>query len=375
MPGRLALRCATLALVVAAAACGGGPPGGPTPPPVEGPAVQSITPNIGPLSGGTEVTIRGLRFAAGASVTIGGAAATDVAVQGTDTITAKSPPAAAAGPATVVVTVAGRSGSLPAGFTYAVPPANNPPVITAIAAQGTKAGEPPDFADLGETIAVSATVRDDETAADQLEYRWTAAAGTFEGTGARVTWRAPEGVATPLDVTITLRVVERYGTGGVFQQEATATRSIAVHDSVRELGDMARRFLTEFSKPQTNKDVGDIMRDFKASACPDPDEVEAEREQVITHYTNFIMHAYDVGTASVQVIFRQRRCVANLEGDACISVPVRWESTDSRNNGRGSTSGTDHLTGVYARSDKRWWLCSSLYEQTGNFGPTFYSVR
>ncbi len=375
MPGRLALRSAMLALMLAAAACGGGSPGGPTPPAVEGPAVQSITPNIGPVSGGTEVTIRGLRFAAGASVTIGGAAATDVAVQGTDTITAKSPAAEAAGPAAVVVTVSGRSGSLPAGFTYAVPPANNPPVVTAIAAQGSKPGEPPDFAELGETIAVSATVRDDETAADQLEYRWTAPAGTFEGTGARVTWRAPERVETPFDVTITLRVVERYGTGGVFQQQVSATRSIAVHESTRELGDMARRFLTEFSKPQTNQDVSDIMRDFKASVCPDPSEVENERDQVITHYTNFVMHSYDVGTASVQVSFRQRRCFRNLEGDACIFVPVRWESTDNRNGRRGSTSGIDHLTGVYARSDKRWWLCSSMYEQTGTFGHTFYSVR
>ncbi len=374
MPGRLALPCAMLALALTVAACGGGSPSGPTPPVVEGPAVQSITPNIGPVAGGTEVTIRGLRFAAGASVTIGGAGATDVAVQGTDTITAKSPAAAAAGAADVVVTVSGRSGSLPGGFTYAVPPANNPPVITAITAQGTKQGEPPDFAELGETITVSATVRDDETAADQLEYRWTAPAGTFEGTGARVTWRAPEGVSTPLDVTITLRVIERYGTGAVFQQEVSGTRLVSVHESTRELGEMARRFLTEFSKPQTNQDWRDIMRDFNASACPKPDEVDTEREQVITHYTNFFMHAYKIGPASVQVSFRGR-CFAGLEGDACLSVPVSWNSTDRRNNEQGSTSGIDHLTGAYSRADKRWWLCSSLYEQTGNLGHTFYSVR
>jgi hypothetical protein len=375
MWGRVVFGRAVAALSLTAAACGGSP-GGPTPSVAEGPAVQSITPNTGSTAGGTEVTIRGLRFASGATVTIGGSAAVDVLVQGSDTITAKAP-AAPAGAANVVVSVAGRSGSLPGGFTYVVPPNNNSPVITAIAVQGTRPLEPPDFADVGVPIAVSATVRDDETASDQLEYRWSASAGAFEGTGARVTWRPPETAAeTPMDVTITLRVVERYGPGGIFQQEVTGTRSVSLHDSPRELGDMARRFLTEFSKPQTNRDVNDIMRDFNASACPRPSEVDAEREDVITHYTNFTMNAYDIGPASVQVNFKGR-CVVGvsvLEGDACISVPVRWDSTDRRGV-QASTSGIDHLTGVYTPAQKRWWLCSSRYQRTGTFGHLFYSVR
>jgi hypothetical protein len=179
---------------------------------------------------------------------------------------------------------------------------------------------------------------------------------------------------TPVDVTITLRVVERYGPGGIFQQEVTATRSVSLHDSPRELGDMARRFLTEFSKPQTNRDVNDIMRDFNASACPKPSEVDDERDDVIEHYTYFTMNAYDIGPASVQVSFKGR-CFAGLEGDACISVPVRWESTDKRNGVKASTSGTDHLTGVYTPAQKRWWLCSSRYQRTGTFGHLFYSIR
>ena len=373
MRGRVAVGRAMAALSLIVAACGGSP-GGPTPPVPEGPAVQSITPNTGSTAGGTEVTIRGLRFASGATVTIGGSPAIDVVVQGGDTITARAP-AASAGAADVVVSVAGRSGSLRGGFTYVVPPNNNPPVITAIAAQGTRPQEPPDFADLSEPISVSATLRDDETAVDQLEYRWSASAGAFEGTGARVTWRAPETAAlTPVDVTITLRVVERYGPGGIFQQEVTATRSVSLHDSPRELGDMARRFLTEFSKPQTNRDVNDIMRDFNASACPKPSEVDDERDDVIEHYTYFTMNAYDIGPASVQVSFKGR-CFAGLEGDACISVPVRWESTDKRNGVKASTSGTDHLTGVYTPAQKRWWLCSSRYQRTGTFGHLFYSIR
>jgi hypothetical protein len=363
---------ALASLTLVFAACGGSSTG-PTPVP-EAPVVHSITPGTGSIAGGTEVTIRGLRFAAGASVTIGAQAAVDVTVQGTDTIIARTPPGPA-GAAAVVVSVAGRSGSLPAGFTYLTPPSNNLPVISAISAQGTRPREPANFADLRERIDVSASVRDDETAADQLGYEWSASAGVFEGSGARVTWVAPDSApTTPADVTITLRVVERYGAGGIFQHRVTGTHTVSLHDSVRELGEMSVRFLTEFSKPQTNKNAQDIMRDFKASVCPDPRQVENEREDVIRHYTYFEMHSYDIRAPSVQVNFGGR-CPKGGEGDACISVPVFWESTDSRDKKRGSTSGVDHLTGVYARGDKRWWLCSSSYEQTGTQGHLFYSDR
>ena len=55
---------------------------------------------------------------------------------------------------------------------------------------------------------------------------------------------------------------------------------------------MSVRFLTEFSKPQTNKDVNDIMRDFKASACPDPGKCRGSATDVVRHYSNFFMHSY-----------------------------------------------------------------------------------
>ena len=50
-------------------------------------------------------------------------------------------------------------------------PANNLPVIDSIALRGTRPSEPPNFADLGETIAVVAKVRDDETPVEQLSLR------------------------------------------------------------------------------------------------------------------------------------------------------------------------------------------------------------
>ena len=81
------------------------------------PTVTSVSPNNGPTAGGTAVTITGTNFAAGATVTFGGTAATNVVVVNSTTITATTP-AHAAGAVTVTVTVNGQSGSLTNGFTY-----------------------------------------------------------------------------------------------------------------------------------------------------------------------------------------------------------------------------------------------------------------
>ena len=81
------------------------------------PTVSSVSPNNGPTAGGTAVTITGTNFAAGATVTFGGTAATNVVVVNSTTITATTP-AGSAGAVTVTVTVNGQSGSLANGYTY-----------------------------------------------------------------------------------------------------------------------------------------------------------------------------------------------------------------------------------------------------------------
>ena len=55
------------------------------------PTVSSVSPNSGPTAGGTAVTITGTNFAAGATVTFGGTAATNVTVVNSTTITATTP--------------------------------------------------------------------------------------------------------------------------------------------------------------------------------------------------------------------------------------------------------------------------------------------
>src|SRR5207244_12028033 len=55
------------------------------------PTVSSVTPNSGPVGGGTAVTIAGTNFVSGAAVTFGGTAATGVAVVSPTQITATTP--------------------------------------------------------------------------------------------------------------------------------------------------------------------------------------------------------------------------------------------------------------------------------------------
>ena len=76
------------------------------------PTVVSVSPNTGATTGGTAVTITGTNFAAGATVTFGGAAATNVVVVSGTQITATTP-AGSAGAVTVTVTNSnGQSGKL-----------------------------------------------------------------------------------------------------------------------------------------------------------------------------------------------------------------------------------------------------------------------
>jgi murein DD-endopeptidase MepM/ murein hydrolase activator NlpD len=90
---------------------------------VPGPVVNAVTPNQGSAVGGTPVTILGLNFQAGASVTFGGQPATAVTVVNPQTITATTP-AHAEGSVDVAVTnpAPAVSGGLPAGFFYTPAP-------------------------------------------------------------------------------------------------------------------------------------------------------------------------------------------------------------------------------------------------------------
>ncbi len=88
-------------------------------------SVARVTPEVGPIAGGTRVTVIGAGFASGATVTFGGQPATGVQVVGGATISAVTP-AGAVGPVDVEVTQAGRAAKLSLGYWYFDPSKGGP---------------------------------------------------------------------------------------------------------------------------------------------------------------------------------------------------------------------------------------------------------
>lgn len=140
---------------------------------------------------------------------------------------------------------------------------------------------------------------------------------------------------------------------------------------------MARRFLLEFSDTN-NKSAADIMRDFgTAATCPQPREIDSERDDVTNHFTNFRMMDFRIGPASVTVNFGGSCPFRGKLGDACAVVPAYWDSVDLRNNQRGAVTGNDIIAAAYSRTDRRWWLCASDYDGIAVSGAvmSFYLRR
>ena len=364
------------AIVVAAglgAACGGSDGPGPGPIPTT-PSVVSVSPNSGTTLGGTAITVTGANFAFGVQVTVGGAAATNVVVTSSTTLTATTS-TRSAGTVEVTVTLDGRSGSLPAAFTYIAPGqvTNQPPVIQSITARGVKPNEPENFADLGEEIAVTGTATDAETTPDRLAYEWTGTDGAFIGTGPSVTWRAPASGATPFVANLKLTVVDRFQTTDgsglpiTFEHRVEKTFTVKVHDSTKEVAGMATLFLDNFSKSSVAPAV--VMQDFLVGCYG----TAAELQDVIDNRAEYTITGSNVGPAAVTVSFGGTCAFRNRPGDACSNSSVSWTSTTKLTGETGSVSGTDQVAAVYRSA--RWWLCDSQFNPTSSIGnPGFLQL-
>jgi hypothetical protein len=355
-----------VALAASLAAACGGPPDGPTPVTVR---VTAVAPSSGSTFGGTAVTISGEGFAAGASVVIGGAAASSVVLVNDRSITAVTPPHAS-GAADVVVSVAGRQGTLSGAFTFVAPTTgpNAPPVIQALRAQGARVNQPAGMADLNEVILVAATVVDTETAPESLIYEWAATLGAFQGTGSNNLWRAPGTLAqTPATAVLTLTVVERFveaGAGGLpvnREHRVTRTIDVRVHDSPKEVAAMGKEFLENFSKNEVPPST--VVKDFLFTC--DGGKGAAELGDVENVRANFVIQSYTIGNASpAPSVDFGGLCVLDPgskfgNADACAFYPVRWVSREIATGDIEDTQGTNMVTAVY--ESRRWYLCHSFY--------------
>jgi hypothetical protein len=110
------------------------------------PTITGTAPNTGVATGGTAVTISGTNFMNGATVKIGGVAATNVAFVSATSITAVTPAHAAGGADVVVTNPDGQIVTAVVGFTYQLPT----PVITTVSpATGPASG--------GTTLTITGT--------------------------------------------------------------------------------------------------------------------------------------------------------------------------------------------------------------------------
>jgi hypothetical protein len=343
-------RVATLALALFAVTCGSTPPTGPGP--ILAPSITSVTPAAGPLSGGTDITIRGARFATGATVSVGGRSATDVRIQSSDVIVAKTPPASAPSAVDVVVTIDGRTGTLAAAFRYESATANTAPVIRSLTARGSRLNEPANFADYGETIQLTAVVEDAETPPIQLVYQWeSGCGGVFLGSGAQISWRAPSNILPVPNCRIELTVVD----GGVGTSQAVTVR---VHDSAAEVGALALEFLTEFA--DSTIPAATTVRNFSDS-CPGKFE---ELKQVTANRENYTILSHTYGEAKTTIAFGGK-CKTKT-ADACVITPVEWRSLKKQTNQIEIATGISTISGVYREA--RWWLCDSLADGPSGSG-------
>lgn len=361
-------RVLILFVAIVCASCKGNSPSAPS---GGGLTVTSLSPPSGSTLGGTTLTIVGQNFSGTATVTIGGVAATDVQVTSERTITARTGQHAR-GVADVTVSMGGKTGTLPAAFTFVSPgeTVNSPPVIASVTARGTRSNEPPQFADLGELLTVTAVVQDAETPLANLTYEYTSdGGGTITGTGPSVQWRAAASGNTPYTATITLTVTEKYnsvdenGLPITRENKVTKTGTVTVHDSTREISSMASTFLNNFSRqisPTT------IVQDFR-DACPQASGGKsAELSDVTDNQRDFTITQFVIGTPRVTIAFGGQCTLfstRNRPGDACALVPSEWFSTEKKTGAKFHVVGTDQVSAAFI--ENRWWLCESDFLGTG----------
>ncbi len=360
-----------------AAACNGDSPGGPSPPVLR---VSAISPAAGSTTGTTAVTITGVNFAGGATVLIGGVAASGVTVQNGTTITATTGEHPTAGAADVVVSSGGLTATLAGAFLFVAPSgANRPPVIASIRSTGSRSNQPSGFADADENLTLVATVTDAETSPSALTYAWTGP-GTFSAPAPNVIWHVPTNLSPlPSPTTVTLTVTERFTEGGISHQNVVISNFVVqVHDSQKEILDMGQDFLTLFSQSEIPSDQ--VLHNFSPTCdggqgrASEKADVDRSRRDYVQDFSKFRIArltpvTYNFGGVCVEFDGRVRRA------DACSRFTVHWEIryiSGPMTGQREITDGTDYVTAVLEAG--QWRLCHSDFEGT-TFNPTMRTTR
>ena len=222
---------------------------------------------------------------------------------------------------------------------------NAAPVIQSLVINGQQV-------EADQEIQVTATVTDAETAPAQLTYLWSAspAAGTFVGTGSQVKWKAPKGAVTPDLTTITVTVVESYGTSTPKKENRVSlSAQVRYNDSEKEVRDLAGQFLTDFGTYAVGPD--DCVRNFSSTLCSKgrSDEIS----DVSGNRNRTGVQIESATYAQFNVSFNAARTSA-AASTVCTFV-------DRFSNGtRQTVTGTCNISAVYDAF--RWYLCTSTFD-------------
>jgi hypothetical protein len=230
----------------------------------------------------------------------------------------------------------------------AAPPvvSNLPPVIQSVTLGGDRAEADAD-------LKATAVVTDAETPIDRFTYSWSAApqSGTFLGSGASVTWRAPKGQRTPDLYTLTLTVVEPFTSAGRAQQNTvTSTATVHYNDSPAEVTFLAKDFL-EDKFGNYNVGPAEAVSNFSDN-CPGK---RAEFNDITINRNEFQILSATYAVDSISI--NPARTAATIAG-RCVFEDIK-KSTGERE----TVPGICTLTNVY--ENFRWLLCNSNFDGTG----------
>jgi len=228
-----------------------------------------------------------------------------------------------------------------------------------------------DFA-TGQTVTLTATPNEASAFGG-----WT---GACTGTGSCVlSMTETKSVSARFDTTPLTVTKSGNGTGTVVSAPAGIdcgttcvasfpdTATVALHNSAKEVGDMARLFLQEFSD-SSMRDGALIVRNFTDATRTCANGKSAESGEIAQNRIDYRITSSSLGAANVSIDFGGICAFRAKPGDACARVPASWTSVRLTPGGvtpAGGTervNGTDQVTAIYLRDQRKWGLCESDFD-------------
>jgi hypothetical protein len=243
--------------------------------------------------------------------------------------------------------------SPPVSPTPSQPPSsavNNPPRILSIITSASRV-------ELGEEITLTADVKDDESADNEMTYRWEAPSGSITGTGLVVKWKAPTVALTPVTYKITLMVIEKYGPGQTLEHRVTEqSPEIRVHDSPWEIRTLSEQFLRDFA--DSSKVPEYCVRNFLDS-CPGK---QKELKDIINNRLVYTIMSSRI-SSSPKITFNTTRTTSQYLAGCTFTSRIKATGAIE------VADGTCDLDFKY--ENDQWWLCESSYHGLNAAGLRF----